>query len=96
MSRKDYEKVAAIINRLSRKPGMPQILVGWLIAEFVLMFEADNPRFVSSRFIEAPGVSAVFSINRVAVDFSEAKKRSKSDMALTIDNLMRFIKSMNF
>lgn len=37
------------------------------------------------------GVSAIFSINRVAVPFSEAKQRSKSDMKLTIDNLMRFL-----
>lgn len=35
------------------------------------------------------GVSAVFSINRVAVPFEKAKLRSKSDLALTMDNLMR-------
>lgn len=38
------------------------------------------------------GVSAVFSINRVAVDFKVARTRSKSDLALTMDNLMRFLK----
>ncbi|MCI9405810.1 MAG: glycerate kinase [Oscillospiraceae bacterium] len=37
------------------------------------------------------GVSAIFSINRVAVPFSQAKGRSKSDMALTIRNLMRWM-----
>lgn len=37
------------------------------------------------------GVCAVFSINRVAVDFSQAKLRSRQDMALTMDNLMRFL-----
>lgn len=37
------------------------------------------------------GVSGVFSINRVAVDFKEAKQRSRSDLAFTIDNLMRFL-----
>ncbi len=36
------------------------------------------------------GVKAVFSINRVAVDFSAAKKRSQRDLADTMDNLMRF------
>lgn len=36
------------------------------------------------------GVSAIFSINRVAVDFPTAKKRAKNDMTLTVDNLMRF------
>lgn len=39
------------------------------------------------------GVTAIFSINRVAVDFSRARLRSKSDMALTMDNLCRFIKA---
>ncbi len=37
------------------------------------------------------GVSAIFSINRVAVDFKHAKLRAKDDLALTMDNLMRFI-----
>lgn len=37
-------------------------------------------------------VSAVISINRVAVPFSEAKKRAKEDLALTIDELMRVLK----
>ncbi len=37
------------------------------------------------------GVSAIFSINRVAVDFKEAQPRAKDDLALTMDNLMRFI-----
>lgn len=37
------------------------------------------------------GVSSIFSINRVAVPFSAAKKRSKSDLYLTVDNLMRFL-----
>ena len=40
------------------------------------------------------GVSAIFSINRVAVDFKQAKSRSKSDLALTMNNLMRFYTSM--
>lgn len=40
------------------------------------------------------GVSAIFSINRVAVPFQEAKLRAKSDMKLTMDNLMRFFKRM--
>lgn len=39
------------------------------------------------------GVSAIFSINRVAVDFKLAKPRSADDLALTVDNLMRFYKS---
>ena len=37
------------------------------------------------------GVTAVFSINRVAVDFKKAKVRSKGDLGETMDNLMRLI-----
>lgn len=37
------------------------------------------------------GVSGVFSINRVARDFKDVKHRSKDDLALTVDNLMRFL-----
>jgi glycerate 2-kinase len=36
------------------------------------------------------GVSAIFSINRVAIPFSEAKLRCRQDLTLTMDNLMRF------
>ncbi len=42
------------------------------------------------------GVSAVFSINRVALDFQWAKERSKDDLSLTMDNLMRFIKRLGY
>ena len=42
------------------------------------------------------GISAIFSINRVAVDFRESKLRSRNDLMLTMDNLMRFIKRMRF
>lgn len=38
----------------------------------------------------AKGVSAIFSINRVAVDYHQAKLRAKSDLALTVENIMRF------
>lgn len=36
------------------------------------------------------GVASVFSINCVAVPFSEAKLRCKQDLAFTMNNLMRF------
>ncbi len=38
------------------------------------------------------GVSGIFSINRVAVEFKDAKKRAKQDLYLTVDNLMRYMK----
>lgn len=37
------------------------------------------------------GVSAIFSINRVARDFLEVKRRAEQDLELTMDNLMRFL-----
>ncbi|SMP43154.1 glycerate kinase [Sphaerochaeta associata] len=40
------------------------------------------------------GVSAIFSINRLAIDFKAAKPRAPQDMAKTMDNLMRFVKRM--
>lgn len=42
------------------------------------------------------GVSAIFSINRVAVDFKLARTRSKSDLALTMNNLVRFLSTLKF
>lgn len=38
------------------------------------------------------GVTAVFSINNLAIPFSEARKRARQDLALTMDSLMRFSK----
>ena len=40
------------------------------------------------------GVSGIFSINRVAVPYKEARTRAESDMRLTMDNILRFMKRM--
>lgn len=40
------------------------------------------------------GVTAVFSTNHLAIPFSEAKKRSKLDYRLTIENLFRLLAAM--
>lgn len=37
------------------------------------------------------GVTGIISINRVAVEYKEAKKRAREDLYLTMDNLMRMI-----
>lgn len=39
------------------------------------------------------GVCSIFSINRVAVPFKEARPRAKEDLRLTIDTIARFYKS---
>jgi glycerate kinase len=41
------------------------------------------------------GVTAVFSINRVAVPFEKAKPRAPSDLRLTMESLTRFIARFN-
>lgn len=41
------------------------------------------------------GVSAIFSTNRVAVPFQEARLRCRSDLQLTMDNLMRFLSTLS-
>jgi glycerate kinase len=40
------------------------------------------------------GVSGIFSINRVAVPFEQAVLRSESDLYLTIENIMRFVRGV--
>lgn len=71
-------KVVIGVARRTKKEGVPLIAIVGDIG--------DN---IDGAYNE--GVSAIFSINRVAVPYKEAKLRSKSDLALTMDNLMRFI-----
>jgi glycerate kinase len=40
------------------------------------------------------GVSGIFSINRIPEDFSISRSKSKQNLYLTVDNLMRFIKTI--
>jgi Glycerate kinase len=70
-------KVIAGVARRTKKLGIPLIAVVGDIGDDI------GP-------VYDEGVLAVFSINRAAVDFSEAKKRCRSDLSLTVDNLMRF------
>lgn len=39
------------------------------------------------------GLRGIFSINRAAIPFAEAKKRAKKDLYLTMDNLLHYMKS---
>ena len=36
------------------------------------------------------GVTGIFSINRVAVPYKEARPRAKNDLALTMENLLAY------
>ena len=72
-------KVVIGVARRTKKAGVPLIAI-----------VGDIGDDVQAAYDE--GVSSIFSINRVAVPFHEAKNRSKSDLALTMDNLMRFFR----
>lgn len=72
-------KVVIGCARRAKEAGVPLIAVVGDIG--------DN---IDSAYDE--GVRAIFSINRAAVPFEQAKKRSRNDMALTMDNLARFIR----
>ena len=54
----------------------------------VIAFVGDIGDDVEKAYDE--GVTGIFSINRVAVPYKEAKIRAKSDLALTVDNLLRY------
>ena len=70
-------KVVIGVARRCKKAGVPLVAVVGDIGDPIdAAYEA--------------GVTAVFSINRVAVDFARARLRSKSDLALTMENIMRF------
>jgi len=71
-------KVISGVARRAKKMGIPLIaVVGDIGDNIELIYDI--------------GVTAVFSINQVAVDFSVSKNRSRSDLAKTMDNLMRFL-----
>ncbi|MDR2185916.1 MAG: glycerate kinase [Treponema sp.] len=73
-------KVVIGVARRAKKMGVPVIaLVGDI---------GDN---IEGAYDE--GVSAVFSINRMAIPFREARLRCREDLGLTLDNLLRLIRS---
>lgn len=71
-------KVVVGVARRTKKLGVPLIAV-----------VGDVGDHIESVYEE--GVSAVFSINRVAVAFSEAKARSRSDLSHTVGDIMRLL-----
>lgn len=74
-------KVVIGVARRAKKIGIPVIAV-----------VGDIGDDISAAYDE--GVSGIFSINRVAVPYKEARPRAKSDMSLTIDNIMRFMNAI--
>ena len=71
-------KVVIGVARRTKKAGVPLIAV-----------VGDIGDHIEGAYEE--GVSAVFSINRVAVPYKEARVRAKDDLRLTMENLMGFM-----
>ena len=58
----------------------------------VIAFVGDIGDNIEGAYKE--GVTDIFSTNRVAVPYKEARVRAKSDLELTVDNLLRFQKAI--
>lgn len=74
-------KVVIGVARRAKKLGVPVIAIVGDIGDDVGLVYKE-------------GISAIFSINRRAIDFEQAKKRCTSDLGLTMNNLMHFFKRM--
>lgn len=74
-------KVVIGVARHTRKKKVPLIAVVGDIGD-------------SIESVREEGVSAVFSINRVAIPFEQARLRSENDLRLTMDNLMGLFQTM--
>jgi glycerate kinase len=71
-------KVVIGVARRAKKQGVP-----------VIAIVGDIGDAIEGAYDE--GVKAIFSINRRAIPFQEARTRCKSDLALTMDNLFRLL-----
>lgn len=74
-------KVVIGVARRARKMNIPVIAV-----------VGDIGDDIEAAYSE--GVTGIFSTNRVAVPYKEARIRAESDMKLTMDNILRFMKSL--
>lgn len=76
-----YGKVPAGVGEYAKKGGVPCIVVAGDIGDgYQKIFDC--------------GVSAVFSINHLAVPFADAKKRSDTDMKDTVKNICLLVRAM--
>lgn len=72
-------KVVIGVSERASKQGVPVVAVVGDIA--------DDASAAYDR-----GVSAIFSINRLAIPYDKARLRSKQDLSATINDIMRFVK----
>ncbi|MCL1829928.1 MAG: glycerate kinase [Oscillospiraceae bacterium] len=74
-------KVVIGVARRAKKRGIP-----------VVAIVGDISDDIEAAYDE--GVSGIFSINRVAIPMQDACKRAESDLYLTMDNILRFMKAI--
>ena len=74
-------KVVIGVSRRAKKSGVPVVAI---------VGDISDP--IDGVYNE--GVAGVFSINRIAAPYKEQKPRAKEDLYRTVDNLMRFLKSV--
>lgn len=72
-------KVVIGVARRTKKYGVP-----------LLAIVGDVGDDIEAAYDE--GVTGIFSINRVAVPYKEARCRARNDLALTVENILRFMK----
>ena len=76
-------KVIAGVARRAKQLGVPLVaIVGDIAGDMEPLYRL--------------GVSGIFSINRRAENFRAARTHCREDLALTVDNLMRFLKQTGF
>jgi glycerate kinase len=75
-------KVIIGVARRTKKHGLPLVAIVGDIGDDI-------------EKIYDEGVSAIFSINRIAAPLCETRSRNRNDLKLTIDNLIKFINCIN-
>ncbi len=73
--------VAGVANRSSKK-NVPTIAIVGDVSD-------------GSEMLYNMGLTAIFSINRLAVDFSKAKTRAKQDLSAVCEDIFRLLKAFN-
>lgn len=76
-------KVVSGVSRRAKRQGVPVAVIAGSVAEEVESISADPDS----------GITAVFSINRQAMDYSASKPFSRRNYRYTLENLLRLMKS---
>ena len=76
-------KVVSGVSRRAKRQGVPVAVIAGSVAEEVESISADPDS----------GVTAAFSINRQAMDYSESRPFSRRNYRYTLENLLRLMKS---